>query len=108
MYKLRKLGDLYKICIRGNNLTKKLNKNNSKQTMVYLRSPKHFNIGKHKILSFLNYFNYNYYLNLKLHVNIITNHPSFLFNTIVEYHKFHLLHKISSIRITSKIRIKWH
>lgn len=106
MYKIFKFSDLYKICIRGNNLTKKLNKNNSKQTMVFLRSPKHFNIGKHKILSFLNHFNYVYNTKLTLHINIINKYPTFLYDTIVEYHKFHLLHKISSIRVTSKVKIK--
>jgi len=106
LYKFYKFSDIHKIYIRGNNLTKKLNKNNSKQTMVFLRSPKHFNIGKHKILSFLNHLNYVYNIKLTLHIDIINKHPTFLYNTIVEYHKFHLLHKISSIRVTSKVKIK--
>lgn len=107
MYKINKINNLYKLCIRGNNLTKKLNKNTTKQTLVFLRAPKHFNIGKRRVLSFKNFHKFFYNLNLVLHTRIFLKNEQYLFNILNEFHKFHILYRINSIKISSKIKIKW-
>ena len=49
MYLINKGGTLKNLCLRGVYLSKKFSKTQNKQTLVYLRAPKHFNIGKQEI-----------------------------------------------------------
>lgn len=107
MYKISKNGCLKQLYIRGYNLTKKLNKNQTKHSLVFLRAPKHFNIGKHKVLSFKNYYTHSYYTNIKIPVLFFMKNPQQLYNFIIEFHKFHLLYKIASIKVTVKVKIKF-
>lgn len=106
MYHINKFSVIDKIVLRGNYLTKKILKKNSKQTLIFLRSPKHFNIGKHKVSSFLNYKNYNYKLKYKICTNHFLTNQYLLFNIFTYFHKLHFLFNISSIRSTIKIKIK--
>jgi hypothetical protein len=107
MYKLNKITTLTKLCLRGYNLTKKLNKNQTKHSLVFLRAPKHFNIGKHKVLSFKNFYKHTYGLSLSTNILIFVKYPYFFYNIILNFHKFHLLYKINSIKITAKLKIQF-
>ena len=69
MYKLNKNTNMTKLILRGNYLTKKFFKKNSKQTLIFLRAPKHFNIGKHKVSSFVNFKSYLYNVNYSLFIS---------------------------------------
>lgn len=107
MYYINKFSIINNIVLRGNYLTKKILKKNSKQTLIFLRSPKHFNIGKHKVSSFLNYKKYKYNLNYKIFTNHYLINQYLLFNIFIHFHKLHFLFNISSIRSTIKTKIKW-
>ena len=60
LYLINKGGTLKNLCLRGVYLSKKFSKTQNKQTLVYLRAPKHFNIGKQEVLSFRNKFSHYY------------------------------------------------
>lgn len=107
MYKLNKIGILTNLILRGNYLTKKILKKNSKQTLIFLRAPKHFNIGKHKISSFVNYYKYSYKMNYLLATQQFLFNKNFFFKFFTLFHKIHLLYVINSIKINTKIKIKW-
>lgn len=106
MYKIKKNSELTSITLRGHYLTKKIIHKISKQTMVYLRSPKHFNIGKHKVHSFLNFKKIIYSVKYKIPTfHFIQNKITFfkLFNT---FHKYNLLYSLTAVKlkITQTIR----
>lgn len=106
MYLLNKQGTLCSICIRGLFLSKKFSTKNKKQNLIFLRSPKHFNVGKQKIISFNN--KKNYLLNVHYHYltkNIIKNYNN-IFNFLVNNFKLNLLFRINSINISYKCKIK--
>ena len=105
MYSLKNNSELKIITIRGYNLTKKLNKKQSRGSLVFLRPPKHFNIGKRKIHSFRNYQKFFYYIKLSLPTSFILKNPYRVFYILKEIHKFHLLYNISSIKISLKTKI---
>lgn len=107
MYKLNKNSNLINLTLRGNYLTKKILKKNSKQTLIFLRAPKHFNIGKHKISSFSNFYKYSYNLNFKLATQQFLVNKNFFFNFFTLFHKVHILYIINSVKIKTKIKIKW-
>lgn len=107
MYKINKITILEKFLLRGNYLTKKIFKKNSKQTLIFLRAPKHFNIGKHKISSFVNFKKYNYFLNYKVPTNEFLKNKYFFYKIYNIFHNFHFLYIINSIKITSSLKIKW-
>lgn len=98
---------LKKLVLRGNYLTKKLFKKNSKQTLIFLRAPKHFNIGKHKISSFVNFYKYVYNCNYNIPSNQILTNSVFVFSLFHLFHKLHFLYVINSIRLTTTVKIKW-
>lgn len=106
MYHVSKFSVISNLVLRGNYLTKKVLKKNTKQTLIFLRSPKHFNIGKHKVSSFVNYKKYSYKLNYKIPTNHYLNNQYLLFNIFIHFHKLHFLFNMSSIRSTIKIKIK--
>ena len=91
-------------CIKSNFV--EYNKKNSKSTLVYLRSPKHFNIGKHKIFSFKNKFNHKILLNHSLATKIIIFYEQYFFKLIFKLEDTHSLKRINSIRINIKVKIK--
>lgn len=107
MYKINKNITLEKFSLRGNYLTKKIFKKNSKQTLIFLRAPKHFNIGKHKVSSFVNFKKYNYYLNYKIPTNEFFKNKLFFYKIYNIFHKFHFLYILNSIKITTSLKIKW-
>ena len=97
---------LKEFSLRGNYLTKKIFKKNSKQTLIFLRAPKHFNIGKHKISSFVNFKTYNYYFNYIIPTNDFFKNK-LLFSKIYNiFHKFHFLYILNSVKITTSLKIK--
>ena len=106
MYKLNKNSRLTNITLRGNYLTKKILKKNNKQTLIFLRAPKHFNIGKHKISSFVNFYKYSYDLKFKLSTKQFLINKNFFFNFFTVFHKIHFLYIINSIRIKATVQIK--
>lgn len=107
MYKINKKSILSKFILRGNYLTKKILKSTSKQTLIFLRAPKHFNIGKHKISSFVNYHKYEYNFNFSIPTEQCLQNKLIFFKLFSLFHKLHFLYIINSIRITSKVKIKW-
>lgn len=107
MYKINKTASLTYIMLRGNYLTKKVFKKISKQTLIFLRAPKHFNIGKHKVSSFVNFKSHLYKVNLTLPtINFIKNKFLFyyLFST---FHKININYSITSIKLNIKTKIKF-
>lgn len=107
MYKLNKTSILTKYILRGNYLTKKIFKKNSKQTLIFLRAPKHFNIGKHKVSSFVNYHKYEYNFDYKLPTEHFLENKIFFLKLFSLFHKMHFLFIMNSLRITTKVKIKW-
>ena len=107
MYKINKNININQIFIRGYNLTKKLNKYQSKHSLVFLRAPKHFNIGKHKVLSYKNQKTYLYKTKLMIPTIFVVKYPLHIYNTLLHFHKFHILHKITSIKMIGTIKIKF-
>lgn len=94
------------LTLRGNFLTKKFFKKNSKQTLIFLRAPKHFNIGKHKVSSFNNFYGYNYKFNYKIPTEQFLNNKLLFLNLFPLFHKIHFLYCLTSIKILTKIKIK--
>lgn len=107
MYKINKISKLNYILLRGNCLTKKLSKNITKQTLIFLRAPKHFNIGKHKVSSFVNFKTYKYIFDFILPTNSLIKNKSFFYRLFTICHKLNLNYNITSIRINTKLKIKW-
>jgi len=105
LYTLKNTSELNIIGIRGYNLTKKLNKKQSRGSLVFLRPPKHFNIGKRKVYSFRNYQKFIYHVKLFIPTPFIIKNPYRVFYLLKEIHKFHLLYNISSIKISLKTKI---
>lgn len=107
MYKINKIISIKKFSLKGNYLTKKIFKKNTKQTLIFLRSPKHFNIGKHKISSFVNYKNYEYLLNFNIPTIEFFKNKLLFYKIYNIFHKFHFLYILNSIKITTSLKIKW-
>lgn len=106
MYKIKKISYLNTIALRGHYLTKKILPKTSKQTMIFLRSPKHFNIGKHKVHSFLNFKKIIYNILYKIPTSSFINNKLAFFKIFNSFHKFHLLYSLTSIkfRVNQTIR----
>lgn len=107
MYLLKNKGIINKITIRGLFLSKKFLKTNKKQTLIYLRSPKHFNIGKQKVLSFNNKFNYKFSLNTPVLLDFFLKNQQHIIKLILPFFKFNVLFRINSSLITTKFLIRW-
>jgi hypothetical protein len=107
LYFIKNIIILKELYLRGYNLTKKLNKHQKKGTLVFLRPPKHFNIGKRKVHSFRNYQTFSHKLNLKAPFSLALKSPYRFFAILIEKHQFNLLYSISSIKITFKAKIKF-
>ena len=95
-----------KLILRGNYLTKKFFKKNSKQTLIFLRAPKHFNIGKHKVSSFVNFKSYLYNVNYSLFISQFLLNKNFFFSILTLFHKLNVLYVTNSIKVKTKIKIK--
>lgn len=95
------------LVIRGTFLSKRFLKSNKKNTLVYLRSPKHFNIGKHKVFSFKNNFSTHLLLNLKLANKALVYYPMFFFRYIPTIVDVNTLKRINSLRVSISTKIKW-
>lgn len=107
MYLINKGGTLKNLCLRGVYLSKKFSKTQNKQTLIYLRAPKHFNIGKQEVLSFRNKFSYYYKPDWAASTLILIKYPHFFFRVTRNVFKFHHLKQINSVRVTIKLKIKW-
>lgn len=107
MYKLKKFGNLHTIKIRGIYLTKKIFKKTKKQTLIFLRAPKHFNAGLFKVYS----LNNNSYFNIKtkflININYLSFYRNYLFSILPIFYKFQPLFLINSLKIKIKTKIKW-
>jgi hypothetical protein len=106
LYKINKTSILSKFILRGNYLTKKVLKKTSKQTLIFLRAPKHFNIGKRKVSSFVNYKKFIYNFNFKLPTSQYTKNGGTFFRFFSLFHKLNFLYIVNSVRITTKVKIK--
>lgn len=106
LYKINKTSILTNLTLRGNFLTKKFFKKNSKQTLIFLRAPKHFNIGKHKVSSFKNFYKYNYSFNYKIPTEQFLNNKLLFLKFFSLFHKIHLLYTLNSIKVSTKLKIK--
>jgi len=106
LYKVNNLSKLENITIRYNLLSKKYFKKSKKSTLVYLRSPKHFNIGKHKVFSFKNFFALKLTLNFKIYLQILLKYPIFLIKFLPKLTEINNLRKVNSLRVKAKVNIK--
>lgn len=106
LYKINKTSLLTNFTLRGNFLTKKIFKKNSKQTLIFLRAPKHFNIGKHKVSSFVNFYKYDYKFCYKIPTEQFLNNKALFLKFFPLFHKLHFLYVINSIKICTKLKIK--
>jgi hypothetical protein len=107
LYKLNKFVIFKNICIRSNYLSRKFFKKNCKSTLVYLRSPKHFNIGKFKIFSFNNIQNEKIELNSYLSYKLFIKYPIYFFKVVLNTTAVHTLRRINSLRVRVITKIKW-
>jgi hypothetical protein len=106
LYKINFSGTLKTLVIRGTFLSKKFLKTNKKSTLVYLRSPKHFNIGKHKVFSFKNSFSTLLSLNLKIANKALVNYPLFFFKFVPAIVDVNTLKRINSVRISVATKVR--
>jgi hypothetical protein len=81
-------------------------KNNKKQTLIFLRSPKHFNVGKRKVISFNNKKAEVYSLNLQTSTDSL-NHPLFYSNLLLKTLLFNNRFRVNSTKVTLKTKILW-
>ena len=95
-------------------LTKKNNyniilKKKTKQQLIFLRAPKHFNIGKQKVKN-LNFIAFNYLKNINFDNKIINTrliiNNNFL-NIISCYYKLNELNVINTLHINIYTKIKF-
>ena len=107
MYLINRGGKLKTLSLRGVYLSKKFSKKTNKHTLIYLRAPKHFNIGKQKVLSFKTKFNHSYNVNWDSSTIIFVKYSQFFFKVTSNVFKFHHLKQINSVRVCVKIKIKW-
>lgn len=107
MYLLGNRCEITGISVRGIFLSKNFLKKNKTQTLVYLKSPKHFNVGKQKVLSFNNEFRYQYLLKLKTLLFLFLKNQHYFFKLITTFFKFHIPFRINSLKIITKTKIKW-
>lgn len=107
MYLINRGGTLTSLSLRGVYLSKKFSKKYSKQTLIYLRAPKHFNIGKQKVLSFRTKFTHTYTSNWAASTVILLKYPQFFFKVTSNVFKFHHLKQINSVRVCLKLKLKW-
>ena len=106
MYRINNSSKLESITIRYNLLSKKYFKKSKKSTLVYLRSPKHFNIGKHKVFSFKNFFALKLFLNYKVYLQVLLKYPMFLIRLLPKFTEINMLRKVNSLRVKAKVNIK--
>lgn len=104
MYLYNKKSFLLNLNFRGIILSKKRTKTNKKQTLIFLRSPKHFNVGKRKVISFNNRVSYVYRINLPFATKKL-NSKYFFFSILSSILNYDSLFRVNSIKITSKTSI---
>lgn len=107
MYKIKKTSLLTLITLRGHYLTKKIFPKISKQTMVFLRAPKHFNIGKHKVHSFVNFKKITYPVNYNIPTQQLIDNRLAFFKIFNLFHKYNLLYSLTGVRLKVTQTIKW-
>jgi len=108
LYLINNKSIIVNLISRGIFLSKKFNKKNHKSSLVYLRAPKHFNIGKHKIFSFKNKFINNLILNYNIPTKILILYEQYFFKLNFKLIDNHNLKRINSIRINTVTQIKWN
>lgn len=110
MYKINKSTTIYDYVARGVFTSNKANlavKKNKKQTVIFLRSPKHFNIGKHKIFFFNNFYKKQIIDKRPLPLKPLLLNKCYIFNLFVRKFNFSFSYKFTSIRIKTKTKIKF-
>ena len=106
MYLCNKKSLLIDLVFRGVILSKKRTKTNKKQTLIFLRSPKHFNVGKRKVISFNNRVAYKYAIGLFIYTKNLKN-TYFFFNLLSSILNYDSLFRVNSIKVTTKTTISW-
>ena len=107
MYKINKKSKLTVLWVRGIFLSKKYLKKNRKSTLIYLISPKHFNIGKHRVFSFSGSYSYRIPLNINIPTIFILKNQIFFFKILEKFYNFKTLFRFNSLRVTGKTKIKF-
>jgi len=106
LYKLNKYGILNILKLRGIYLTKKINKKSKKQTLIFLRAPKHFNIGKFKIFFLNNKKSFKILSNFPINIQFIESYKIFLISFLFNFYKLQSLFFTNSIKLNIKYKIK--
>lgn len=96
---------LRNITLRGYFVSKQFLKKNKRQSLIYLRSPKHFNIGKQKVFSFNNKFFFSYNFNKSIFYPYILNNKSFNYFYYLKNYATNLNFKVSSFKISTTTTI---
>lgn len=108
MYLVSNNSSLECIVLRGYFVSKKNLKKNNYQCLVYLRSPKHFNIGKQKVFSFNSKFCYKFKIKKKIHYNKTITNPEFNYPIFLKNFKSNINFKHTSTKISVISFIKWN
>lgn len=113
LYKLNKDCDLNYIKINYLVLTKKNKKNiikkRIKQQLIFLRAPKHFNIGKQRVKS-LNYKAFDYLTKNDIYLKSINTkliYDNYLFEYISRYFGLNNLYIINKLNVNIYTKIKF-
>ena len=102
-----KKSKLINLVFRGIILSKPKNKKNKKQTLIFLRSPKHFNVGKRKVISFNNKIAYSYAVSLAILTNSLRYGNIFFLVLLSSVMRHNGLFRVNSLKITTKTTISW-
>lgn len=107
MYLISNNSKLEYIALRGYFISKKNLKKNNYQCLVYLRSPKHFNIGKQKVFSFNSKFFYKFTVQKKIYYNKTITNNEFNYPIFLKNFKPNVNFKHTSTKVTVTSHIKW-
>ena len=108
MYKVKNYCWLKNINLRGYFFTKKIKNKSKKHCLVFLRAPKHFNAGLHKVFFLKNYKKQIFYLkNFLINFKYFSRYLKFIFFYINFLYKISLSYNITSLSLNIQVKIKW-
>ncbi len=107
MYQINKIANLNFFKFRGFLLTKKIKSKTKKQTLIFLRAPKHFNIGKRKVFSLKNKQNI-FFNDYPCSINVMhfSKYTLFFFSLLPLIYKMNVLFNLTSVKINMRTQIK--
>ena len=108
MYKIFKKAAIGSFFVRGYYLTKRYGKKSRKNTLIFLRSPKHFNAGKHKVFFLNNYAVYKVNTrSIFVDLSSIEKYEKYFFDVSTTLRNYNVLYNVTSLRLRAKLKILW-